>query len=80
MTCLGERLTALVDGELDHDERDRALAHLAVCRTCREEADTMRRLKSRLRALSAPPAPSAPDLPDTGFLDRLRALGDQPPV
>jgi hypothetical protein len=81
VTCLGERLTALVDGELDHDERDRALAHLAVCQACRQEADTMRRLKGRLRALANPPQdPSgAPDLPDDDFLSRLRALGQQQP-
>ncbi|SEG42063.1 Putative zinc-finger [Thermomonospora echinospora] len=81
MTCLGERLTALVDGELDHDERDRALAHLAVCRACRQEADTMRRLKGRLRALASPPQDPAvaPDLPGDDFLNRLRALGEQRP-
>ncbi|REE95905.1 anti-sigma factor family protein [Thermomonospora umbrina] len=78
MTCLGERLTALVDDELDHDERDRALAHLAGCRTCREEADTLRRLKSRLRGLSTPPRPAAPDVPDADFLKRLVALGEPP--
>lgn len=78
MSCLGERLTALVDGELDHDERDRALAHLAVCRACRQEADMMRRIKDRLRSLAVPAAGSsagAPDLPDEEFLSRLRALG-----
>jgi anti-sigma factor RsiW len=82
VTCLGERLTALVDGELDHDERDRALAHLAGCAACRAEADTMRRLKSRLRGLASPPqerperSGGAPDLPDDAFLRRLRALGE----
>jgi anti-sigma factor RsiW len=81
VTCLGERLTALVDGELDHDERDRALAHLAVCGACRQEADTMRRLKGRLRALASPPQDpaGAPDQPDDDFLSRLRALGQQQP-
>ncbi|MBA9003864.1 anti-sigma factor family protein [Thermomonospora cellulosilytica] len=80
MSCLGERLTALVDGELDHEERDRALAHLAGCDRCREEADTLRRIKDRLRALAAPPADpaGAPDLPDDDFLRRLMALGAPP--
>jgi len=57
MSHLGERLTALVDGELGHDERDRALAHLAICAECRAEAETLRRLKGRLRSLgdSVPP-------------------------
>lgn len=45
MSHLGERLTALVDGELGHDERDRALAHLAACDLCRAEADALRALK-----------------------------------
>jgi hypothetical protein len=66
---LGERLTALVDGELGHDERDRALAHLAVCAECRAEADALRRLKSRLRALPGPP-------PAVDFLRRLTTLGE----
>lgn len=86
MSCLGERLTALVDGELDHDERDRALAHLAGCAECRAEADTLRRLKDRLRSLAAPPlcAPPEPvtdddaDIPSADFLRRLYALGEQP--
>jgi anti-sigma factor RsiW len=58
MSHLGERLTALVDEELGHDERDRALAHLATCEQCRDEADTLRRLKSRLRALDEVAAPT----------------------
>ncbi|MGE7383347.1 zf-HC2 domain-containing protein, partial [Serratia bockelmannii] len=28
---LGDRLAALVDGELKHDARERVLAHLATC-------------------------------------------------
>ncbi|RAY14489.1 anti-sigma factor [Actinomadura craniellae] len=61
MNHLGERLTALVDGELDHDERDRALAHLASCQQCRTEAETLRRLKGRLRSFGTADeaAPSA---------------------
>jgi anti-sigma factor RsiW len=69
MTHLGERLTALVDGELGHDERDRALVHLAACDECRAEADALRALKRRLRALGdAVPAES--------MLARLRAMGE----
>ncbi|MCW2915584.1 MAG: putative transrane anti-sigma factor [Actinomycetia bacterium] len=67
MSHLGERLTALVDGELGHDERDRALAHLATCEQCRGEADTFRRLKSRLRALDEVAA-------STDLMGRLHAL------
>lgn len=65
---LGVRLTALVDGELDHDDRERALAHLAMCPACRREADALRQVKERLRGLS--------DLtPSAGLSDRLLALG-----
>jgi anti-sigma factor RsiW len=58
MNHLGERLTALVDGELNGDERDRALAHLAGCEHCRAEADVLRRLKRRLRILGDTPPPA----------------------
>jgi anti-sigma factor RsiW len=51
MSHLGARLSALVDGELDHDERDRVLAHLAHCAECREEATALRSLKKRIRDL-----------------------------
>ncbi|MEU6039344.1 zf-HC2 domain-containing protein [Actinomadura sp. NPDC047616] len=79
MSCLGERLTALVDGELGHDERDRALAHLAVCARCRAEAEALRGLKSRLRGLADPPAAEgADDLPTGDFLARLKELGRPP--
>ncbi|MFD0900667.1 anti-sigma factor family protein [Actinomadura sediminis] len=76
MSCLGERLTALVDGELGHDERERAHAHLAVCARCRAEAATLRSLKGRLRGLGGAPEPGADDLPTDDFLTRLRALGE----
>lgn len=75
MSCLGERLTALVDGELGHEERDRALAHLAGCAHCRAEADGMRKLKGRLRGLAESPASDgADDLPSREFLTRLHSL------
>ncbi|WP_030352907.1 anti-sigma factor family protein [Streptomyces scopuliridis] len=64
---LGDRLAALVDGELDHDARERVLAHLATCAKCKAEADAQRRLKS-VFAQSAPPPPSA------GLLARLQGL------
>lgn len=53
---LGDRLAALVDGELKHDVRDRVLAHLATCPKCKAEADAQRRLKN-VFAQSAPPPP-----------------------
>ena len=51
MSHLGDRLSALVDGELDAAERDRAHAHLASCEQCRAEAAELRALKQQLRTL-----------------------------
>src|SRR6516165_11226538 len=60
MSHLGDRLSALVDGELDGAERDRAYAHLASCEQCRTEAAELRALKQRLRSLvSDAPAEAA---------------------
>lgn len=68
---LGDRLAALVDGELKHDARERVLAHLATCGRCKAEAAAQRRLKS-VFAQSAPPSPSE------GFLARLQGLPGGP--
>ncbi|MEU2839907.1 zf-HC2 domain-containing protein [Streptomyces sp. NPDC007076] len=68
---LGDRLAALVDGELKHDARERVLAHLATCAKCKAEAAAQRRLKS-VFAQSAPPSPSE------GFLARLQGLPGGP--
>jgi hypothetical protein len=48
---LGRWLSALVDGELDGEERDRVLNHIAGCEACRQETNAMRALKRRLTAL-----------------------------
>ncbi|MFD7625074.1 zf-HC2 domain-containing protein [Streptomyces sp. NPDC059851] len=69
---LGDRLAALVDGELDHDARERVLAHLATCAKCKAEADAQRRLKT-LFVESAPPPLSA------GLLARLQGLPGEGP-
>ncbi|GAA3028232.1 zf-HC2 domain-containing protein [Streptosporangium longisporum] len=58
MSHLGERVSALVDGELNHHERDRALSHLTFCAPCRAEVDAVRALKSRLRSLDGPAMPT----------------------
>ncbi|MEU0400944.1 anti-sigma factor [Streptomyces sp. NPDC006197] len=68
---LGDRLAALVDGELGHDARERVLAHLATCARCKAEADAQRTLKS-VFASAAPPPPSE------GFLARLQGLPGGP--
>jgi len=57
MSHLGDRLSALVDGELDGAERDRAYAHLASCEQCRAEAAELRALKQKLSTL-LPGAPA----------------------
>ncbi|MEV0093588.1 zf-HC2 domain-containing protein [Streptomyces sp. NPDC050738] len=68
---LGDRLAALVDGELNHDVRERVLSHLASCSKCKAEADAQRRLKS-VFAETAPPPPSE------GLLARLQGLPGGP--
>ncbi|GAA1736063.1 anti-sigma factor family protein [Nonomuraea bangladeshensis] len=58
MAHLGERVSALVDGELGHHERERALAHLTFCADCRAEVESVRALKARLRSLESPAMPA----------------------
>jgi anti-sigma factor RsiW len=48
---LGERLSALIDGELTDGQRERVLSHLARCEPCREEAAALRLIKRRMNAL-----------------------------
>ncbi|CAL9550720.1 anti-sigma factor family protein [Streptomyces sp. enrichment culture] len=64
---LGDRLAALVDGELGHDTRERVLAHVATCPKCKAEVDAQRRLKN-VFAEAAPPPPSE------SLLARLQGL------
>lgn len=59
MSHLGRRLSALIDDELDHDDRDRVLVHLARCEPCRAEAIALRMLKRRMNALGGAAADSA---------------------
>ncbi|MEW2565403.1 anti-sigma factor [Streptomyces sp. NPDC047070] len=74
---LGDRLSALVDGELGHEARERVLAHLATCAKCKSEADEQRRLKNVFAEVAPPP-------PSESFLARLQGLpggdpdGDSP--
>jgi anti-sigma factor RsiW len=65
---LGPRLSALIDGELSHAQRERVLAHLANCEPCRCEAAALRVLKQRMHALGEATA-------NTALTDRLVALG-----
>jgi anti-sigma factor RsiW len=67
MSHLGQRISALIDGELDGEERDRVLAHLARCEPCRGEAAALRTLKRRMSALGEAAA-------DSAFTRRLMGL------
>ena len=51
MSHLGQRISALIDGELTDAERDRVLTHLAGCDECRQEAVALRALKRRMHSL-----------------------------
>ncbi|MFD7878015.1 zf-HC2 domain-containing protein [Streptomyces sp. NPDC059766] len=64
---LGDRLSALVDGELGHDARERVLAHVATCPKCKSEVDAQRRLKNVFAEVAPPP-------PSESFLARLQGL------
>ena len=67
--CLGERVSALADGSLAADVRDRALAHVTGCAQCREALEVERLLVQRLRELPAP-------APSNALLQQLLALGE----
>jgi anti-sigma factor RsiW len=68
---LGHRLSALIDGELDDEERDRVLVHLAGCEPCRAEAVALRALKRRMNALGETAA-------DAGLTRRLMGVASLP--
>jgi anti-sigma factor RsiW len=61
-----DKLSAAVDGELDHDSRDKVLSHLVSCDSCRAEVETKRQLKTRLGALGC----DNPE-PSTDLMQRL---------
>jgi anti-sigma factor RsiW len=69
MTHLGQRLSALIDGELDLDERERVLVHMARCGSCRDEVAALRMLKRRMNALGEAAA-------GAGLTGRLMSLRD----
>jgi anti-sigma factor RsiW len=69
MTHLGQRLSALIDGELDLDERERVLIHMARCGSCRDEVAALRMLKRRMNALGEAAA-------GAGLTGRLMSLRD----
>ena len=68
MSHLGDRAAGFVDGQLTPESAERATAHLASCRPCRDLVELERLTKVRLCSLAGP-APS----PD--FVGRLLAMG-----
>ena len=68
MSHLGERASALVDGQLSAEATERAMAHLAGCRPCRDAVEVERLTKSRLAFLSGPE-------PTGDLMSRLLAMG-----
>lgn len=61
---VGDRLSALVDGELNHEDRDQVLAHVACCQQCRQALEAERQvcgLVGSLRSEERMPSPS-PDM------------------
>ena len=69
MTHLGQRLSALIDGELEAAERERVLLHMARCGSCRDEVAALRMLKRRMNALGDAAAGAA-------LTGRLMGLGE----
>jgi anti-sigma factor RsiW len=69
MSHLDDRVSALVDGELSHEERERALAHLAHCARCRAEVESERQVKATIRAQLPPALPA-------GLVASLRQLAE----
>lgn len=69
MSHLDKRISALVDGELGHDARDRALAHVAHCAPCRERLAGERAVKERLGAAGSP-------RPSGSLVHNLLAIGE----
>lgn len=71
MSHLGDRLTALVDGQLDLDAQQRAFAHLRHCADCRAAYEHELWVKQQMRVL-----PGAE--PSAALLMALQQLGDRP--
>jgi anti-sigma factor RsiW len=71
MSHLGQRISALIDGELSDSERDRVLTHIAGCDDCRQEAVALRALKHRMHSLGEA-------MVDAALTGRLMAM-DMPP-
>ena len=71
MSHLGQRISALIDGELSDSERDRVLTHIAGCDDCRQEAVALRALKQRMHSLGEA-------MVDAALTGRLMAMAMPP--
>jgi anti-sigma factor RsiW len=69
MSCPGDLLSGLVDGELDHGTRERVLSHLLACPPCSTEVQALRALKTRLSWAGA-----ETPVPDDAFTARLLSM------
>lgn len=76
MSHLGDRVAALVDGELDHRARDRAFSHIAHCSPCRAQVELQRSVKDLL-ATARSPEPSRTAV--AGLLSLAAPGGPLPP-
>jgi hypothetical protein len=65
---LGDRVSALLDGQLSAEATERAMAHLAGCRGCRDAVEVERLTKARLARLAGPE-------PTGDLVGRLLAMG-----
>jgi anti-sigma factor RsiW len=76
VSCPGDLLSGLVDGELDHGPRERVLSHLLVCADCQHEVQALRALKTRLSWAGAETPVPSDDL--TARLMRMTVPGVEP--
>lgn len=58
---LGARVSALLDGQLSHDETERAWAHVHTCHICRDQVEREGWVKTRLAGLSFDGVGAAPE-------------------
>jgi len=68
MSHLGDKVTALVDGQLSIEATERAHGHLAGCRECRDVVEAERLMKARLSVLCGPE-------PGADLVSRLLSMG-----
>jgi hypothetical protein len=77
VTHLGQRLSALIDGELVGSERERVLLHMGRCGSCRDEVAALRMLKRRMSALGEAAAGAGLTGPaGAGLTGRLMSLSE----